>query len=151
MFAAISHNVLVSNYVPFFDLESSSIEYLDAEFTRLGGRYVQGFGSRDYGSLLWIVTAPKRMHELEDDTTYVSHERANVLLVGYPGTPPKETFVKCLSDLQALDTYVKSIEAVYLFSVSLDRSNLDGFTYCVHPDLVSAGEPVRDLWSEEGL
>lgn len=115
MLAICSHNVLVSNYVPFFDFDVKSIEGLDDVLCRLGGQFVHG---SKRAQLFWVVTSQKVMIEMDDGTTYVTQVRPAVFLCGYHGTPLTETYCATYDDLFTFDSWMTETGVDYIAGYS---------------------------------
>lgn len=134
MQAVLSHNVLVSNYVPFFDLYDSSIEALDSALVVFGQRYLE---DHKHGQLLWVVTSPKRMLDLEDETTHVMNLNPTVVLCGFEGTAPKEQFLHVFATLPEFDTWAKGLDLQNLISFTLRHSEDGSKYYYLHHEIES--------------
>lgn len=145
MIAVISHNVLFSNYVPFFEIEDSSLEALDTILVKDGGRLVRG---NDLWQLLWVVNGPKVLVPMEDGTTIVTRTAATVTLCGYKGTALTEWYCETFNDLSTFDAWIKGLDAVYVTSLRLSQVEAGSNTFRLHPDLVQRAESEFNQYLE---
>lgn len=144
MFACLSHGLLVSNAVPFFDLSKSAIVRLDSEMVDYGGRFVR---NSNMAQLFWCVGSAKRIVEMDDDTVHVTTVYPNIVLCGFHGLPIREGYVELFNSPEALDQYLGHLCATMLVSFRLARRGRGRFYNLTMPNI--AKRPTDDCVAPE--
>jgi hypothetical protein len=144
MYAVLSHNVLVSNYVPFFELEDSSLEALDAIHCTEGHRRLFGDKANDACQFFWIATCPRTLLDMDDGTTHMTRVATTVTLCRYTGTPLSERYCEVFAELSTFDAWIKGLDATYCTSLRLTQVEDGSCYYRLHPDLVQRAEAEFD-------
>lgn len=139
MFATLSHGLLVSNAIPFFDLSKRCIERLDAEFVDYGGRFVRG---SNMAQLFWCVGAPKRVLEMDDETSHVTRVYPNIVMCGFHGLPLREGYMELFNSPETLDHYLGHLCAQFLISFRLAQIGRGRLYNLTFPNL--AAKPSDD-------